>query len=89
MQQEISTFENFEASKGSKTNMKKFYWPLKSEGKYNWVIMYKMFILFHTTVILAFNVGRIAFEEKPWLYVVYIEFYLNLVFLLEVVRQFT
>lgn len=48
-----------------------------------------MWILFHCCFILGFWIARVAFEEKPWVYVVYIEFYLDIVFFVDSIRIFT
>lgn len=38
---------------------------------------------------MGFGVARVAFEEKPWIYVVYMEIYLDIVFFVDLVRIFT
>ena len=43
----------------------------------------------HSIFVIGFNVGRVAFEEKPWIYVIYVELYLNLVFAVDMVKNFT
>lgn len=48
-----------------------------------------MWILAHCTFILVFCVARVAFEEKPDIYVVYIEAYFDVVFLIDMIRIFT
>lgn len=45
-------------------------------------------MLIHCFYILAFCVARVAFEEKPWIYVVYLEIYLDFVFIIDMVRIF-
>ena len=46
-------------------------------------------MLAHCSLILAFCIARVAFEEKPWVYVVYIEWYLDVVYLIDMIRIFT
>jgi len=38
---------------------------------------------------MTFVVARVGFEEKPWLYVVYYDCYLDLVFFIDMLRIFT
>ena len=45
-------------------------------------------MLIHCFYILVFCVARVAFEEKPWIYVVYLEIYLDFVFIIDMVRIF-
>ena len=44
--------------------------------------------MFHSLGILIFQIPRVAFEEKPYLYVVWFEIYLNIVFFIEMVKIF-
>ena len=60
------------------------FWPL--EGRL--AVYYQYWMLVHCTSILAFWVARIAFEEKPWYYVVIYEYYLDGVFFLDMLRIF-
>jgi len=46
-------------------------------------------MLFHCSLIWTFWIARIGFEEKPWIYVVYFEFYMDLVFFIDIIRIFT
>jgi len=83
-------FQPFEADAKDSINTAG-YWP-SEESKTPWVLKfvyyYKMWMLVHCVYILAFCVARVAFEEKPWIYVVYLEVYLDFVFLLDMVRIF-
>ena len=45
-----------------------------------------MWMLAHCTFILGFCIARVAFEEKPWIYVVYTEWYLDGVFFIDMLR---
>jgi len=47
-----------------------------------------MWMLAHCSLILGFCIARVAFEEKPWVYVVYIEWYLDGVFFIDIIRIF-
>lgn len=60
------------------------YWP--QSGRF--VLMYKMWMLAHCCEILAFSIARVAFEQKPWIYVVYIEWYMDIVYLIDMIRIF-
>ena len=62
-----------------------YYWPLDKK----FAFMYKMWMLVHCVFILVFCVGRVAFEEKPRYYVVLSEFYLDLVYLVDMARLMT
>ena len=64
---------------------KSFYWPLK--GK--WAHRYKMWMLIHCLFIGVFQAIRVAFEEKPAYYVIFIEIYLDLVFAVDMARIFS
>ena len=46
-------------------------------------------MLAHSIFILTFSVARIAFEEKPYFYVVITEFYLDFIFLIDMFRILT
>ena len=87
IQQEIRPLEPYE-QEHTKNLRRRFYWPLK-QGKYNFVFIYKMWMLLHCSFILGFGVARVAFEERPWIYVVYIEIYLDVVYFIDSIRIFT
>ena len=51
-------------------------------------ILYKYFMLLHCSFVAIFWVYRISFESKPSYYVVLIEFYLDIVFTVDILRIF-
>ena len=91
IEQEIRPLEPYE-QENIKNSQKRYYWPIKHDvnsGKTDFVFIYKMWMLLHCSFILGFGVARVAFEEKPWIYVVYLEIYLDIVYLIDSIRIFT
>lgn len=76
-------FKSEQSSKG--------FWPTE-DTETPWVLAfvyyYKMWMLMHCFYILFFCVARVAYEEKPPIYVVYLEFYLDFVFIVDMIRIF-
>jgi hypothetical protein len=60
-------------------------WPVN--GKF--ATWYKYWMLVHSLVVAIFYVYRIAFEEKPDFSVVLLEYYLDVVYLVDMIRIFT
>ena len=59
-------------------------WP--QTGKF--AVGYKYWMLIHCIIVAVFYVFRISFEGKPDLYVVILEFYIDVVYLIDMVRIF-
>lgn len=59
-------------------------WP--QQGKF--ATYYKYWMLFHSWLVALFYVFRISFEKKPVLGVVILEFYVDIVYLVDMVRIF-
>jgi hypothetical protein len=61
------------------------YWPLPPS---KWALWYMYFMFFHSAAVLIFWVARIAFEDKPGLNGVRFEWYLDFIFLIDMLRIF-
>ena len=62
-----------------------YLWP--TEGKF--AKAYKYFLMCHNCYYLAAIVARTAFENKPQFFVVILDFYLDFIFIIDMVRCFT
>ena len=79
------TTDNFRDFKyGAKTN-DSLYWPLPPS---KWALWYMYFMFFHSAAVLIFWVARIAFEDKPGINGVRFEWYLDFIFLIDMLRIF-
>ena len=68
-----------------KLEAKSWTWP--TEGKF--ANYYKHWMLIHCAYYQFFVVSRISFERNPEVWVVYLDFYMNLVYLFDMVRCMT
>lgn len=84
--EEIKGLEPFKEMEGTKEN-KRWTWPLEGTR----VKVYQYFMLCHFFYYMFFVIGRVAFEykEKPHVAVVYIDFYMNVIYLIDMFRCFT
>ena len=60
------------------------YWPLSGKFSNN----YKYFMFWHSAGVMVYWVARIAFEEKPGFAGVRFEWYLDFIFLIDMIRIF-
>lgn len=83
--EELKPLEPFKEEIIGATQQKGWLWP--TEGKY--AAYYQYFLLIHCIYYQFFVVSRISFEKKPKLFVIYLECYMDLIYLIDMFRCFT
>ena len=73
--------------KEEKVEISNVRWTWPTDGPYcKW---YQYWMLVHCLYYQIFVVSRISFEKKPQLFVVYLEIYMDVVYLFDMIRRFS
>ena len=73
--------------KEEKVEISNVRWTWPTDGPYcKW---YQYWMLVHCLYYQIFVVSRISFEKMPWIYVVYLDNYMNCVYFIDMIRNFT